>query len=86
MKHTLFLMVCLLLTTTVHAKNYPCSGKAGGIDHCTNDGHFVCKDGRISRSTKVCGAGQVTPPLSTKKSTEPKNPKVSEETNPFTKN
>lgn len=31
----------------------PCSGKKGGISHCSN-GKFVCKDGSISASKKVC--------------------------------
>ncbi|MGK4478707.1 hypothetical protein [Yersinia enterocolitica] len=32
----------------------PCSGSKGGISHCTSDGKFVCNDGSISRSKKVC--------------------------------
>lgn len=35
------------------AANTPCSGKKGGISHCQN-GKFVCKDGSISQSKKVC--------------------------------
>ncbi|MDO9571164.1 MAG: hypothetical protein Q7J58_17580 [Hydrogenophaga sp.] len=35
------------------AANTPCSGKKGGISHCTGD-KFVCKDGTISASKKTC--------------------------------
>ncbi|UNU74121.1 hypothetical protein LU293_04285 [Moraxella nasovis] len=44
----------LLVTTPALAKGkQPCSGKKGGISHCSN-GKFVCKDGTISKSEKVC--------------------------------
>lgn len=36
-----------------HARNYPCSGKKGGVSHCQN-GKFICKDGSVSGSKKVC--------------------------------
>lgn len=32
----------------------PCSGKKGGIKHCTADGKFMCNNGTISASKKVC--------------------------------
>ena len=35
------------------ARNYPCSGKKGGVSHCEN-GKFVCKDGTISKAKKIC--------------------------------
>ncbi|WP_171476991.1 YdcA family protein [Acinetobacter pullicarnis] len=31
----------------------PCSGSKGGISHCSGD-KFVCKDGSISASKKIC--------------------------------
>lgn len=34
--------------------NQPCSGKRGGVKSCTTDGKFMCNDGTISRSKKVC--------------------------------
>lgn len=37
-----------------YAANKPCSGKKGGVSHCSA-GKFVCKDGSISASKKVCG-------------------------------
>ena len=36
------------------AKNTPCSGKMGGVSHCSKDGKFVCKNGKISQSKQVC--------------------------------
>lgn len=32
----------------------PCSGSKGGISHCTSGGEFVCNDGTLSRSKKIC--------------------------------
>ena len=32
----------------------PCSGKKGGIKHCTADGKFMCRDGTVSASKKKC--------------------------------
>lgn len=44
-----------LLTSQAHARgNTPCSGKKGGVSHCSG-GKFVCKDGTVSRSKKICG-------------------------------
>lgn len=48
--------LALLITvsaTAAHARNYPCSGKKGGVSHCQN-GKFICKDGSVSGSKKVC--------------------------------
>ncbi|STZ10187.1 Uncharacterised protein [Moraxella caviae] len=51
----LFVATALLATGSAHAKgNKPCSGKKGGIKTCTSDGKFLCKDGTISKSKKVC--------------------------------
>jgi len=36
------------------ARNTPCSGKMGGISHCSKEGKFVCKNGKISQSKQVC--------------------------------
>ncbi len=38
-----------------YAQNTPCSGKKGGISHCTAGGKFMCKNGTVSKSKKVCG-------------------------------
>lgn len=40
--------------TQAQARNTPCSGKMGGVAHCAKDGKFVCKNGKISQSKKVC--------------------------------
>lgn len=32
----------------------PCSGSKGGVKHC-QAGKFVCNDGSISGSKKICG-------------------------------
>lgn len=34
--------------------NRPCSGNKGGIKACTADGKFMCNDGTISKSQRVC--------------------------------
>lgn len=40
---------------TVQAKGrQPCSGKKGGVSHCAGD-KFVCQDGSISKSKRICG-------------------------------
>lgn len=36
-----------------YAANKPCSGKKGGISHCSSS-KFICKDGTVSGSKKVC--------------------------------
>ncbi|MCH1781714.1 hypothetical protein [Psychrobacter glaciei] len=55
------IMLSLLALTFVwlpmsqaQAKNTPCSGKMGGVSHCSKDGKFVCKNGKISQSKRVC--------------------------------
>ncbi len=46
-------ILLLSLPTITMAKNYPCSGKKGGVSHCENE-KFVCNDGSISKSKKIC--------------------------------
>jgi hypothetical protein len=52
---TVFASVVILCLTTypVQAANYPCSGSKGGVAHCAGE-HFVCNDGSISGSKKIC--------------------------------
>lgn len=38
----------------VQAKNTPCSGKMGGVSHCSKSGKFVCNNGKMSQSKKTC--------------------------------
>ncbi|MFT2793594.1 hypothetical protein ACMV5I_26545 [Serratia sp. T13T92] len=48
------LALCLsLFAFTAIAANTPCSGKKGGVSHCSG-GKFVCNDGSVSKSKKVC--------------------------------
>lgn len=54
--HALTVLVCMLglfSLNLAHARNYPCSGKKGGVSHCQN-GKFICKDGSVSGSKKIC--------------------------------
>lgn len=52
------LSLCLITPTLTYAKsgkgNKPCSGKKGGVKHCTVDHKFMCKDGTVSASKKRC--------------------------------
>lgn len=50
------LVIFLLALLPAHAANTPCSGKKGGVSHCAS-GKFVCNDGSISASKKVCAGG-----------------------------
>ncbi len=53
------LIVALILGMSAGSSNAqergrkPCSGGAGGISHCLN-GKFVCKNGNISNSARIC--------------------------------
>lgn len=49
----LFFSIALAIGGSAQAANKPCSGKKGGISHCAGD-KFVCNDGSISGSKKVC--------------------------------
>ena len=56
---TFFLVTFLIAFGGIaEAKNYPCSKKAGGVSHCSADGRYVCKDGRISKSKRKCSGGK----------------------------
>jgi hypothetical protein len=32
----------------------PCGGNKGGVSYCNTEGYFVCNDGTISQSKRVC--------------------------------
>ena len=49
----LLLLAALVFIFPTHAANKPCSGSKGGIAHCAGD-KFVCNDGSISGSKKMC--------------------------------
>lgn len=46
-----FLLACIPLL----AANTPCSGRKGGVSHC-DGATFVCNDGSISASKKICSS------------------------------
>lgn len=46
-------MLMMAPVMQANAQNYPCSKSMGGVSHCKN-GKFVCKNGKISQSKKVC--------------------------------
>ena len=49
------LLFSLFLVNPAFAKGrVPCSGKKGGIKHCTVDHKFMCRDGSVSASKKKC--------------------------------
>lgn len=61
MRALIILMMAFALTSEAHAANTPCSGKKGGVSHCAG-GKFVCNDGSISASKKVCSADNSSRP------------------------
>ncbi|ELW9549197.1 hypothetical protein CEG88_16475 [Klebsiella aerogenes] len=57
MRKLIFLLVSgILFTAQADAARgrLPCSGSKGGIAHCTSDGRFVCNDGSLSQSKRLC--------------------------------
>ena len=58
MKKTIITLLALSFACTslpaVAKGRQPCSGKKGGIAHCSA-GKFICKDGSVSASKKICG-------------------------------
>lgn len=49
----LFFTAAISIAGLAQAANKPCTGSKGGISHCAGD-KFVCNDGSISGSKKVC--------------------------------
>ena len=58
----LAITVLLLVSAPLLAANTPCSGRKGGISHC-DGATFVCNDGSISASKKICSANAPPPKL-----------------------
>ncbi|HEM7454865.1 MULTISPECIES: hypothetical protein [Acinetobacter] len=50
---SLLLVLSSLSVAEAGRGRQPCSGKKGGISHC-NGSKFVCNDGSISASKKIC--------------------------------
>ncbi len=62
-------MVAMTATSALGA-NTPCSGKKGGISHCAGP-TFICNDGSVSASKRICSAtGNDLRALSLKKTDE----------------
>lgn len=58
-----FLLIVACFSSLSYAANYPCSGSKGGVDHCLGE-KFLCNDGSISASKRVCtgpGANVASP-------------------------
>lgn len=51
---SVLIVASLFVAPMTYAQNKPCSGKKGGILHCSG-GKFICSDGSTSKSKKVCG-------------------------------
>ncbi len=50
----LLMLALSLLAPLSYAKGKePCSGNKGGVSHCSG-GKFICQDGSVSQSKKVC--------------------------------
>lgn len=56
MKHlVLAVLIAFIGIGTADARGRkPCSGSKGGIKACTADGKFICQDGSLSKSKKIC--------------------------------
>ncbi|HTK03052.1 MAG TPA: hypothetical protein VL522_25745 [Bordetella sp.] len=50
------LILAACFSATAYASNYPCSGSKGGVDHCLGE-QFLCRDGSISASKRICSGG-----------------------------
>lgn len=56
------LCAAMLLASHAALANYPCSGSKGGVAHCAG-ASFVCNDGSISASKKVCSGAPAQPAM-----------------------
>jgi hypothetical protein len=50
---TITVLLAFGFASSVQARNTPCSGKKGGISHCSGE-KFVCKNGTMSASKRKC--------------------------------
>ena len=51
---SIFLLASLTMNPVFAKGNKPCSGKKGGVKHCTSDKKFMCNDGSVSASKRKC--------------------------------
>lgn len=52
-----FLLLWIGCVGVASAANYPCSQSKGGVNYCDGE-KFVCNDGSISASKRVCSAAK----------------------------
>ncbi|MDQ1120741.1 MULTISPECIES: hypothetical protein [Pseudoxanthomonas] len=52
----ILLVLCTWGLASAVVANTPCSASKGGVSHCAN-GRFVCNDGSISASKRICSGG-----------------------------
>lgn len=52
-------LALLFCSAAASAANYPCSGKKGGVERCVGE-QFLCRDGSISASKRVCSSPDST--------------------------
>jgi hypothetical protein len=72
MLKTMFGFAVTLIATQSLAANQPCSRGKGGVSHCQGS-QFVCNDGSVSQSKRMCSADDA--PAKTAKKTKVSKPK-----------
>lgn len=55
------ILLIATLAPLTQAANTPCSGSKGGVAHCAGT-RFVCNDGSISGSKRICSATDASAP------------------------
>lgn len=55
MKQLCLLVALAAISAAAFGANTPCSGKKGGVSHCAGP-TFVCNDGSVSASKRICSA------------------------------
>lgn len=55
------ILLIAALAPLSQAANYPCSGSKGGVAHCAGT-RFVCNDGSVSGSKRLCSATDAPAP------------------------
>ena len=53
------IILLIFIISLLESYNTPCSGRMGGVKGCTNDGKFLCKNGKISSSKRKCTNYQI---------------------------
>jgi len=53
-KNKIIIGVYLFAFINIAQAAMPCSGKKMGVSQCAQNGDFICNDGSVSKSKKVC--------------------------------